>query len=79
MVVNKLPRSGQIFENYSSAKFNENPSSGSRVVPCGRTGEWTGRSDEVIVAFRNFAKAPKINSDKDFMTEDSCQVVKIRY
>ena len=28
---------GQIFERYPNIKFHENPSSGSRVVPCGRT------------------------------------------
>jgi len=28
---------GHIFEKYSNIKFNENPSSGSRVVPRGRT------------------------------------------
>jgi len=27
----------QIFEKFSSTKFHENPSSVSRVVPCGRT------------------------------------------
>jgi hypothetical protein len=32
----KLEISGQIFEKYSNINFNENPSSGSRVVPCGR-------------------------------------------
>jgi len=29
--------SRQIFEKYSNMKFRKNPSSGSRVVPCGRT------------------------------------------
>jgi hypothetical protein len=29
--------SRQILEKYSNTKFNENPSSGSRVVPCGHT------------------------------------------
>jgi len=29
--------SEHIFEKYSHIKFHENPSSGSRVVPCGRT------------------------------------------
>jgi hypothetical protein len=38
----------------SNIKFNENPSSGSRVVPCGRTD-----ITKLIVAFRNFANAPK--------------------
>jgi hypothetical protein len=33
----KIELSEQIFEKYSNVKFYENPSSGSRVVPCGRT------------------------------------------
>jgi hypothetical protein len=36
--VTRLEFSRQIFEKYSHIKFHENPSSGSRVVPCGRTG-----------------------------------------
>ena len=38
----------------------KNPSSGSRVVPCGRTEEQTDRRQDMtrlIVAFRNFAEA----------------------
>jgi len=50
----RLGLSGQIFEKYSNVKFNENPSSGSRVVPCGRTDE-----TKLIVAFCNFAYALK--------------------
>ena len=46
--------SWQIFEKYSNIKFHENPSSGSRVVLYGRTD-----ITKLIVAFRNFAKAPK--------------------
>jgi hypothetical protein len=42
------------FEKYSNIKFHENPSSGSRVVPCRRTD-----MTKLIVTFRNFAKAPK--------------------
>ena len=38
-------------------KFNEDPSSGSRVVPCGDTDGLADRT-KVIVAFRNFANAP---------------------
>jgi hypothetical protein len=46
----------QIFEKYSNIKFLENPSSGSRFVPCG----WTDITDmKLIVACRNSAKAPK--------------------
>jgi len=33
----KLGISRQIFEIYSHTKFHENPSSGSQLVPCGRT------------------------------------------
>jgi len=33
----KLEFSGQIFVKSSNIKFDENPSSESRVVPCGRT------------------------------------------
>jgi hypothetical protein len=49
-----LEFSGQIFENNSNIKFNENPSNVSRAVPCGRTDKTT-----LTVAFRNFAKEPK--------------------
>jgi len=38
----KLEFSRQIFKEYSNMKFQENPSSGSRVFPCGRT---DGRAD----------------------------------
>jgi len=45
-------------KKYSYIKFHINPSSGSRVVPCG---EKDGRTDmtKLIVAFRNSANAPK--------------------
>jgi hypothetical protein len=54
----KLEFSRQIFEKSSNIKFHENPSSESRVVQC----LWTdGRTDitKLVVAFRNFVKAPK--------------------
>ena len=41
-------------KKYSNIKFNENPSSVSRVVPCGQTG---GQSD--LTNFLSFAKAHK--------------------
>jgi len=34
-VLIKLEFSRQIFENYADIKFQENPSRGSRAVPCG--------------------------------------------
>jgi hypothetical protein len=45
----------QIFVNSINIKFHENPSSGSLVVPCGRT---DGQKDKtkLVVALRNFAK-----------------------
>jgi len=46
----KLEFVGQICEKYSNIKFNENPSSGSGVVPCGRKD-----MTKLIAAFRNFA------------------------
>ena len=47
--------SRQIFEKYSNMKFRKNPSSGSRVVSCGRTDmAWQ------VVTFRNFVNASKI-------------------
>jgi hypothetical protein len=53
----ELEISQRIFEKSSNIKFNENLSSGSRVVSCRQT---DGRTDmtKVIVAFRNFANAP---------------------
>ena len=50
----KLEFSPQIFEIYSNIKFHENASSGSRVVPCGRTD-----TTKLRVALGNFAKASK--------------------
>ena len=48
----------RFFDNYSNTKFHENPSSGSRVVPCGQT---DGRTDttKLIDAFHNFSNSPK--------------------
>jgi len=42
------------FEKYSNIKFNENPPSGSRFVPCGRT-----EMAKLIAVFLNYANAPK--------------------
>ena len=41
-------------KNVHIIKFNENPSSGNRVVPCGRTGEQTDIHDEVNNRFPQF-------------------------
>jgi len=48
----KLRFSRQIFEKYPNIKFHENPSTGSRVVPCGQT----ERHDEGNSRFSKFCK-----------------------
>ena len=48
----EVPR--QIFVKSRNIKFNQNPSSGNRVVPCGRTD-----MTKLIVAFHSFANAPR--------------------
>jgi hypothetical protein len=51
-------------KKYSNTKFRENPLSGSRVVPCGRTEGQSGQTDmtKLIFASRSFEKAPKQHS-----------------
>jgi hypothetical protein len=49
----KFEISRQILEKYQNFNFHENPSSGSGVVPCGRT----DRHDEVVT-FPNLVNAP---------------------
>jgi len=46
----------RFFEQPSNIKFYQNPSSGSRVAPCGQTDRQTDMT-KLIVAFRNFTKA----------------------
>jgi len=54
----KLEFSRHVFEKYSNIKFHANPSSRSRVVPCGWTDSRTDMT-KPIVSFRNFANASK--------------------
>jgi hypothetical protein len=54
----KLQFSRHVFEKYANIKFHENPSSRSRVVPCGWTDSRTDMT-KPIVSFRNFANASK--------------------
>jgi len=49
----KLEFSRQILEKSSKTKFHDNPSSGSRVVPCGRT----DRLDEANSCFSQFCES----------------------
>jgi hypothetical protein len=48
--ISKFPN--RFFETFSNTKFNENLSSGSRVIPC-----WRTDMKKLIVIFRNFAKS----------------------
>ena len=50
LILMKRDFARQFFEKYSNIQFNENPSSGSRVVPCGRT----DRHDEANSRFSKF-------------------------
>jgi hypothetical protein len=61
-----LEFSRQIFEKVSSIKFHENPSSGSRVVPCGQTD-----MKKPVVAFRNIANAPNKTSKRSSTHPDT--------
>ena len=59
-ILMKLGFSRYISEKSSNTKFHENRSSGSRVLPCGRTD-----MTKLIVALHNFAKLPKnVNHEK---------------
>jgi len=62
-ILMKREFSKQIFEKSSNIKFHDNLSSASRVLPCERTDRRTDM--KLIVAFRNFANAPR-NGEWDF-------------
>jgi hypothetical protein len=65
-IIMEFEPSRQIFEKYPNVKFNENPSSESRGVPCGRKDGRTDRQidmTKVTVAFRNFANARTISGN----------------
>jgi hypothetical protein len=52
----KLGFCGDSFEKYPNIKFDENPFSGSRVVPGGPTDGQTDRRDEAIRRFSQFCE-----------------------
>jgi hypothetical protein len=52
-----LEFSGRIYEKYSNTKFRENPSSGSRVAPCGQTDKQN--MTKLAAAFHSSAQSPK--------------------
>jgi hypothetical protein len=53
----RLEFSHQVLEKYSIIKFYENPSSGDRVVECGRTGRQTDVT-KLIINSVSFANTP---------------------
>jgi len=55
-VLMKPELSRQIFEKCSNARFYYSPSSGSRVVPCGRTDRQTDRHDEANSRLSQFCE-----------------------
>jgi hypothetical protein len=55
-IVIKREFSGQIFEKSSDIQCHENPTSGTRVVPCGRTDGQTDRNDEADSRFSQFCE-----------------------
>ena len=52
----KIEFSRLIFEKYSNVKFNENPSGGSRVVPCGQTDRHDEANSLVFAILRTCLK-----------------------
>jgi len=53
-----------MIKKYLNIEFHKNPSSESRVIPCGRTDRQTDRQTDrptkkLVVAFSDFANAPK--------------------
>jgi len=52
----KLESSRQILQESLDVKFYENPSSRSRVIPCGRTAGRTDRHDEANGFFSQFCE-----------------------
>jgi len=67
----KLEFCRQVFEKFSNEKFHENPSSGSRVVPCVQTDV-----TKLIAAFRDFANAPKFTKTKNTLYEQPLRFVR---
>jgi hypothetical protein len=51
--------SGQCFKEYWNTKLHDNPSNGSRVVPCGQMNRRADRHDEANSRFFQFCKCPK--------------------
>jgi hypothetical protein len=55
---------------YSNIKFRENMSSGSRVVPYGRTDRQKDIMTKLIAAFHSFVNVPKMVPDKPSVSSE---------
>ena len=66
----KLEFSQQIFEKSSNVKFHQNPSSESRVVPCGRT-DGQLNITKLTVTSRNFENTPRMVQDISDMLKET--------
>jgi hypothetical protein len=66
LIFMKLDISREIFEKYSNIKFHENPSSGSRVLPCRQTEDGQTNIMKLMVASCNLANAPQRVSNTIF-------------
>jgi hypothetical protein len=62
---NLINLSGWNLEEYQNIRFNKNPSIGNQAVPFGQKDKPTDLT-KLIVAFRNFANAPKIPKEQGF-------------
>jgi hypothetical protein len=60
----RLEFSRQIFGKSSNIKFHQNPSSGSRVAPCGRTDRRRDGHDEANNSFLQHCKRAKNSTHK---------------
>jgi len=56
-ILMKFEFSQQIFEKSSNIKLHENPSFGSRIVPCGQTDGRTNKHDDANSRFSQFCDA----------------------
>jgi hypothetical protein len=70
----KLEFLDRFYPKYSSIKFHEIPSSGSRVVSCGETDGQTDMT-KLIVTFCSYANAP--NNVQLYCTEPECIQLRI--
>jgi len=68
-ILMKLEFSGHIFEKYSNIIFDESPSSGSRVVPCGQTdGQKDRRKKQILILRKRIMPTVSFSCSLDVST-----------